>query len=524
MQSPPTDRSSNVAGVVPSLPRLVGWKEIAAYFDKAERTVKRWERDRNLPVYRVPGGSSASVYAYPAELKKWLEADPSGKSEIEATAQVAGENNPTHAHEVPTLDAPSASSASEAARPHWVAPNWRWAAAAAGLIAVASVSSLLLFGNAGLRLRERVQALLGTKTAKSSPQAANLVSDAERTQAHDFYLKGRYEWNQRTPESLNRALDYFTQAIVHDPGDAQAYAGLADTYDLMREYSTLPDSVVFPRAIAAAKKAVELDDSLAEGHRALAFAEMYGSWDFVDAEKEFRRAIELNPNDPQARRWYANAFAVPGRFSESLSQITKAQELDPGSHATLADKGIMLYDAGKTEEGIEILKDVERSAPEFRSPHSYLMMIALYRHDYPTFLLEGQKTAAVMKDPVLADIVASARAGYAKSGSRGLMERLYAAQKDYFLQGKFDATMLAETCVLMGRRQEALQLLDGACNRHEANLLSCLSRPDLLTLRDDPGYKALVKKINFPVDSAKASPTYLAEFAKQPLQSSTNPH
>ena len=84
----PADRSSNVDGI-PSQPRLVGWKEIAAYFDKAERTVKRWERDRNLPVYRVPGGSSASVYAYPAELKKWLEADPSGKSEIEATAQVA---------------------------------------------------------------------------------------------------------------------------------------------------------------------------------------------------------------------------------------------------------------------------------------------------------------------------------------------------------------------------------------------------------------------------------------------------
>jgi tetratricopeptide (TPR) repeat protein len=268
---------------------------------------------------------------------------------------------------------------------------------------------------------------------------------------------------------------------------------------------------------------VELDDSLAEGHRALAFAEMYGSWDFVDAEKEFRRAIELNPNDPQARRWYANAFAVPGRFSESLSEITKAQELDPGSHATLADKGIMLYDAGRAEEGIEILKDVERSAPEFRSPHSYLMMISLYRRDYPTFLLEGEKTAEVMKDPVLADIVASARTGYAKSGGTGLLLRLYAKEEEYFLQGKFDATTLAETCVLMGRKQEALQLLDGAYNRREANLLSCLSRPDLLTLRDDPRYKALVKKINFPIDSAKTTPTYLAEFAKQPLQSLSNP-
>ncbi len=522
MLSPPADRSTNVDGT-PSQPRLVGWKEIAAYFEKAERTVKRWERDRNLPVYRVPGGSSASVYAYPSELKKWLEAGPSEEPEVEAIGRIADAIHSQNIIGSVTSDVPSASSASASVPPHWLRRNWRWTAGAAGLVAAASLSSLLLFG-AGLRLPERVQAIFGRKSAKLTTQAANVVSDSERAQAHDFYLKGRYEWNQRTPESLNRALDYFTQAIVHDPGDAQAYAGLADTYDLLREYSTIPDSVVFPRAIAAAKKAVELDDSLAEGHRALAFAEMYGSWDFVAAEKEFRRAIELNPNDPQARRWYANAFAVPGRFLESLSQITNAQELDPGSHATLADKGIMLYDAGRTEEGIEILKDVERSAPEFRSPHSYLMMIGVYRHDYPTFLLEGQKTAAAMKDPVLADIVASARAGYAESGSRGLMEHLYAAQKQYFLQGKFDATTLAETCVLMGRRQEALHLLDGAYNRHEANLLSCLSRPDLLTLKDEPGYKSLMKKINFPVDSANASPTYLAEFAKQPPQSLTTPH
>jgi tetratricopeptide (TPR) repeat protein len=524
MQFPSADRSSNVDGV-PSQPRLVGWKEIAAYFEKAERTVKRWEQDRNLPVYRVPGGSSASVFAYPSELKNWLEADPSDKPETGTVAKSVDASPSGGASEVMTLDAFSASNAGQAAPPpHWLKRNWRWAAAAAGLVAIAAVSSLLLFGDARLRLPDRVHALFGRKTAKSAPKAANLVSDVERAQAHDFYLKGRYEWNQRTPESLNRALDDFTQAIVHDPGDAEAYAGLADTYDLLREYSTIPDLVVFPRAIAAAKKAVELDDSLAEGHRALAFAEMYGNWDFVDAEKEFRRAIELNPNDPQARRWYANAFAVSGRFSESLSQITRAQELDPGSHATLADKGIMLYEAGRTDQGIEILKDVERSAPEFRSPHCYLMMIGLYRQDYPTFLREGQKTAEVMKDPVLADIIASARAGYAKAGGRGLLESLYAAQKKYFLRGKLDATTLAETCVMMGRRQEALQLLEGAYNRREANLLSCLSRPDLLTLRDDPRYMALVKKINFPADSTNASPTYLAELAKQPLQRSSNPH
>ena len=234
MQLPSSDRSSNVDGT-PSQPRLVGWKEIAAFFDKAERTVKRWERDRNLPVYRVPGGSSASVYAYPSELEKWLEADPSVKPETSATDNAAQASTFEDASEVVSLNVPSGISVSVASPPHSRMRNWRWAVATAGLVAVALVSSLLLFGDAGLRLPDRVHALFGPKTAKSNPQVANIASDVEKAQAHDFYLKGRYEWNQRTPESLNRALDYFTQAIVHDPGDAQAYTGLADTYDLLRE-------------------------------------------------------------------------------------------------------------------------------------------------------------------------------------------------------------------------------------------------------------------------------------------------
>ena len=214
------------------------------------------------------------------------------------------------------------------------------------------------------------------KKHRPSNSATSLVtSDAEKKIARDYYLRGRYEWNQRTPESLNRALDLFTQAIVHDPNDAHAYAGLADTYDLLRQYSTASDSEVFPRAIAAAKKAVALDDSLAEAHLALAFAEMYGSWDFVDAEKEFRLAIALNPSDPQARRWYANAFAVPGRYTETLKQMDdKAQELDPSSHTTPADRW-MFANPGKTE-AIALLKEGMISSRSF-GPHFYLMLISL---------------------------------------------------------------------------------------------------------------------------------------------------
>jgi tetratricopeptide (TPR) repeat protein len=492
-----------------SLPtgRLDGWKDIAAYLSKAERTVKRWEAGRGLPIHRVPGGAKASVYAFPAELNSWLQsssgAEPDSGESVEASE--AMKNSPVSAEPVdranvaPVAEVPPTQAAHT--QPISENPRLRWTAALVGLAVVGISLAIVALSATGSALPRKFQAFL----LKRQPQPNSTgpaISEAEKDLARDYYLKGRYEWNQRTPDSLNRALDLFTQAITHDPEYAQAYAGLADTYDLLREYSTMSETEAFTRAIAAAKRAVDLDDSLAEAHRALAFAEMYGSWDFLDAEKEFRRAIELDPNDPQARRWYANAFAVPGRYEESLAQLNKAQELDPSSNATLADKAVLLANEGLTQEAIDLLKEVERSAPAFRSPHYYLMRIALDQGDYSTFLSEGDKAADSANDPVLKDVIAAARAGYKKGGGRGLLKSLYAKQKEYYLEGKPFGAELAKTCVLMGRRQEALQVLETAYARHEIDVLLCLSHPDLLTLKDEPRYKALVAKIHFPMRPA----------------------
>jgi Tfp pilus assembly protein PilF len=491
--------------------RLDGWKDIATYLAKAERTVKRWEADRGLPIHRVPGGGRASVYAFRGELDEWLKS--SNASEAEGSEAGAHQDSPGVAEMAPTGLAPEASSnptsgQSAPLRPiPWVFRRG-WVLALSGLLAVALL--IVAFRSSGAPLWGRMHSMF----AKSQPQPVSAVpaavSDAEKSVARDLYLKGRYEWNQRTPDGLNRALDLFTQAVVHDPGYAQAYVGMADTYDLLREYTTMPDSEAYSRAIVAAKRAVELDDSLAEGHRALAYSEMYGSWNFADAEKEFLRAIELNPKDAEARRWYANAFAVPGRYAECLAQMDRAQELDPGSHATLADKGMMLYNAGRTEEAIATLKEVERSVPQFRSPHAYLMWINLDRRDYPAFLDEGQKTADAMNDAALKDIIASARAGYGQGGGSGLLRNLYAKEKEYYATGRIEGTTLARTCVLLGKKQEALELLEEAYARHESDVLGCLSQPVLLTLKDEPRYKALVKKINFPVPAGAANPNSLA--------------
>jgi tetratricopeptide (TPR) repeat protein len=510
--------------------RLDSWKEIATYLRRGERTVKRWETDRGLPIHRVPGGGRGSVYAYTAELAEWLKSSPAPekgpeKEQEEVLIQEPVEEVeqedilavPASLHAPLPLNLPpeAVSSAGSSSRRKWI-----WALAGlvlAGIAGAAVELGALHHRNHWISLK--VSSIFAKSQPKISSTSSQAISDSEKSQARDLYLKGRYEWNQRTPDSLNRALDSFTQSVVHDPGYASAYVGLADTYDLLREYSTMPESDAYPRAIAAAQKAVELDDSLAEAHRALAFAEFYGNWNFVDAEKEFRRAIQLNPNDPVARRWYANAFAALGQFQKSLEQIDKAQELDPTSHSTLSDKGVMLFQAGKRDEGIALLKEVERTDPEFLSPHVYLMNLRFELRDYPAYLDEGEKAAEITNDFILKDTITSARAGYARDGERGLLKNLYAKQKKYYSAGKIWGTMLAKTCVLMGRKQEALQLLEEGYAHRESHVLFCLTHLDLLTLKDEPRYKALVKKINFPSHS-DGLPSASPETEISPLRAS----
>jgi tetratricopeptide (TPR) repeat protein len=497
--------------------RLDCWKEIAAYLGRSEKTVRRWETDKGLPTHRAPGAGRTAVYAFTAELNLWLK---SGRAQGLEVAEVDGETASAQAEaarlgaqpaDVAMVNAhdsaPTETGANLSAQKRSLITGWK--PVLVGIVAALAVGGAVVaavYRSTLDRSPHRISPIPGEVPTATDHPVPIAVSDAQRARAHDFYLKGRYDWSQRTPDSLNRALDDFTQAVVNDPEDAQAYVGLADTYDLLREFSTMAESEAYPRAIAAARRAVELDDSLAEAHRALAFTEFYGSWDFVDAEKEFVRAIQLNPNDPVAYRWYANAIAVLGRFDESLEQIRKAVELDPSSHSTLADKGLMLFQAGKREEGIALLHRVERADSQFFSPHYYLRDVSLELRDYPTYLMEGQKAAEISNNPMQKDIIAAARAGYAQGGGKGLLTNLYAKQKEYYLAGKLQGTIFAITCVLMGRTQEALQLLEEDYARHDATVFFCLSNPELLTLRDEPRYRALVRKINFPSKAINDSP------------------
>lgn len=149
------------------------------------------------------------------------------------------------------------------------------------------------------------------------------------TEAYQLYLRGRYSWNKTTREGMRRGIEYFQQAVDVDPGYALAYAGLADCYSVLSLVGTFSLRDVLPKAKAAALKALEIDEMLAEGHTALAYVKLIYDWDWLGAEKEFKRALELNSNNEWAHQSYGWYLAAVGRFNQSVAEIKRAQEVDP---------------------------------------------------------------------------------------------------------------------------------------------------------------------------------------------------
>ena len=444
--------------------RLDSWKQIAAFFDRAERTVKRWENERGLPVHRVPGGSRSAVFAYTSELAEWLE----GSKELETDEASPDSNGSRRVTETIPTEAPVSAPTGLPGRnvsairvAAWTAPL----ALVAGLILVFSV------GRSGLHFK-----------ALASPHVPN-------AEAQDLYLKGRYFWERRTPDDLNKAIDYFTQAIVHDPSDAQAYVGLADCYNLLREFGAMPPNEAYPRALSAAQRAVELDDSSAEAHNSLAFVSFWWSWRGSTAEREFKRALELNPGLVRAHHWYATYLMGLHRYSEALDQMNQAQRLEPSSTAILADKGLLLYIVGRHAEAISLLTQLESTQPSFSSVHDYLGRIYWDQRDYRRALAEWRSMAELRHDKAGLTIADAREKGFAARGLRGLYDAQLPLQKELADRGSASAYQVAVTYAAQGNRLESLAYLQTAFDRHEDSLVT--ADPPIPSLENDPQYQKL---------------------------------
>ena len=328
---------------------------------------------------------------------------------------------------------------------------------------------------------------------RATPALHPANSDAEQ-----FYLKGRFYWEKRTPDGLNKAVDFFTQAIVHDPGYAPAYVGLADCYNLMREYTIMPASEAYPRALAAAQKAVELDDQSSEAHASLAFALFYGSWKIAESDREFRRAIDLNPSNAVAHHWYATYLFTIGRYAESVQEIEKAQSLDPASKSVLADKGDLLWATGRTDEGAALLKQLATTEPDFVSPHRYLKGIYFASGDYGLYLDEWKKESSLLRDSSSLKLVDAAQKGFAARGFRGMLENTLEEQKKLYDRGLLSPYLLAQTASLLGSKAEALRYLQIAFDKHDEQVIQINNDRAFENLHDNPAYRDLVARLGIP--------------------------
>ena len=365
------------------------------------------------------------------------------------------------------------------------------------LAAIAALGVAGLFGASLLRQKNQ-QPGVSTTAPTSLSASQGFTHRPANHEAEELYLQGRFYWNKRTPESLTKAVDFFTQAIVHDPGYAQAYVGMADCYNLLREFSVMPSTEAYPRALAAAKKAVELDDQSSQAHASLAFVSAYGIWDTATADREFRRAIELDPNNSVAHHWYGTYLIALRRYTEALAEIERAQALDPTSSSVVADKGAILFAAGRTAEATALLKQVEETEPTFMTPHRELKYIYLETADYPNYLAESKKEAAVMHDPAGLAITDAADRAYSAGGGKAMLQAVRDQQKKLYDQGLFSPYYLAQTCAVMGNKREALQYLKAAYTKRADGLLDISDDPALRNLRDEPGFRDLIAKIGLP--------------------------
>ncbi len=608
--------------------RLDSWKEIAAFFGRAERTVKRWEAERGLPVHRVPGGGRSAVFAYSNELADWLkgrsqELDtedlaPAKVEEGQATsAQSATEPSTVISTPVP-LEVNSWQPSRLAA---WIVPFLM----AAGLIIYLSIGHRApsvkalasrqpansaspdldlgpdsvavlpftnekgdanadylsdgvtesLIGNLAhipqLKVRSRdsvfrfkrqnlavpaigkslgvsvivsgrvisqgdaieisaeltdvrdnteiwghrytgkssnlialQQQIAGDIAAKLrstlSPAAKQLVINqgTQDEKAYGLYLKGRYAWNKRTVANLQAAISYFNQAIAEDAEYALAYAGLADVYSVLPSYGGNP-SEDYAKSNAAARKALELDSTLAHPHAVLGSNEMGYDWDFAGGEAEFKKAIELDPNDATAHQWYAEDIsALGGREQEALGEISRAHQLDPLSPIISRVIGSIQVSARHYDEAISVCKELANENPTFATAHDCLAYAYWGKRMYPQVVEEWNMYGQVSGYPDDSQLAASLDQGFRSSGWKGALTRAIETLQTRRKTRYSSALIVARFYADLGDKDQAFRWLDTAYREHDPLLIGLRTQFQLDPLRSDPRFAELVNKVGLP--------------------------
>jgi len=329
-----------------------------------------------------------------------------------------------------------------------------------------------------------------------SEKQAIAVKPTENPEAHELYLKARFFWNKRTSSDLKTAIQYFNKAIEKDPSYALAYAGLADAYAILTAYAGAPVSESLPRAELAAKKALELDDSLAEAHTSLGLLLFY-NLDFQGATKQFERAITLNPNYATAHHWYGlGPLRCVGNSDKAIAELKRALQLDPLSLIINADLGVGLVTARRYDEAIAQLQKTVEMDPYFYYAHFNLGKALQLNGQLDEAMKEYKKAAALNDDPLVLGLIAQ---GYAKLGQRDEALKTLEQLQQIATQRYVWNYTFALVYIALGENDRAIDYLERDYRDHADYEIALIKVDQMLDpLRGDPRFEALLKKVFAP--------------------------
>jgi tetratricopeptide (TPR) repeat protein len=314
--------------------------------------------------------------------------------------------------------------------------------------------------------------------------------------AHEAYLRGRYHWNRRTEEGLKKSIDFFNQAIERAPDYAPAHAGLADSYIILGNFGLFRPEDAYPRAKAAAMRALELDDSLAEAHTSLAFANYLFERDWPAAERGFRLAIELNPNYGVAHQWYGVSLASREQPEAAIAELKRAQEVDPLSLIIQAVVGWVYVLTHRYDQAIEQCRTALEIDPNFAPAHQYLGQALEQQRKYKEAIAEFEKANTLFGkawDSSLGH--AYAVAGRTRDAQKVLDEMMGRSEKEYV-----PSDAIALIYAGLGEKDRAFVWLNRAENERQPWLVLLKVDPRFDALRSDPRFKDLVRGVGLPAD------------------------
>ena len=310
--------------------------------------------------------------------------------------------------------------------------------------------------------------------------------------AYQLYLQGRYQWNKQTLAGLEESIDYFQQAVQKDPRYALAYAGQADSYAQLADFNVLPTREVLPKVKSAAAKSLELDEAGAEAHTSLAWARFH-EWDWAGAEKEFKRAIELNPSYPTAHSWYGEYLMVQGRFDEALAEMNRASELNPLSPGLNLALGYRFYYAHQYPEAIEQIQKTLAMDATFVPAHAYLGRAYEQKGAYPEAIAEMRKALDLSEGDT--NELAALGHAYAMAHQVGEVKKILDQLKERSQQTYVQPSLIAVIHVGLGDKNQAFDWLQKAYEDRSAGLLYLKVDPAFDSVRSDSRFVDLLRRI-----------------------------